>query len=226
MESSPPAAQTAIETITERVYPLDWGNDLAQKLTHFKKEGMPGLARLRPEDLFRMREMYLGGASYREIAMTFNQTLPLILFLSEREGWYKEKIEKAEMIAETLSQNYSYIMADSTLFITELLIFWQGYYREQIKEYKRTKDKNIIENMDLKILEKYLKLLDLLGKPVDPKDPKDKSPLVNINMNSGSVTENKGTLTITPEQAEEIDSSKIFAVLAELKRQKDAAGNK
>lgn len=230
-EEIPPAeSQEIAETPKERVYPTDWGNDIGQSLTAFKKQGMPGLARVRPEDIFRMREMYLAGSSYREIAMGFSQKLALVVFLSEKEGWYKEKIEKAEMIAETLTQNYHYIKADNTLFVTELLIFWQNYYREQIKDYKRSKDKSIVERMDMKPLEKYFKAIELLEKLMtkdndkDPPNPQDKpqNPLVNINMGAGSsMTESNGTLTLTPASAEKIDSSKVFELLAQLKEQQE-----
>ena len=180
---------------------------------------------MRPEDIFRMREMYLSGSSYGEISMSFNQKKALVVFISERERWYAEKIEKAEMTAESLSQNYNYIKADSALFFTEIVDCLQKYYREQIKNYNKSKDPSIVEKMDFKPLQNLLKAREMLDKLMT-KDSGNvpPNPLVNINMGSGSVTESNGTMTLTPGNAEKLDSSKVFELLAELKKQQDLEG--
>ena len=80
------------EIVHQKVYSVDWDNSCRDKLAYFKKQGMPDLAKTRPEEVFKMKRMYLGGSTYREVAMTFHKKLPLVLFLSEREKWYQEKV--------------------------------------------------------------------------------------------------------------------------------------
>jgi len=205
------------EIVHQKVYSVDWDNSCRDKLAYFKKQGMPDLAKTRPEEVFKMKRMYLGGSTYREVAMTFHKKLPLVLFLSEREKWYQEKAEKAEMIAESLIQNHSFIRADNTLFVTELITFWKEYYRKQIQEYNRTQDGKIVQSLDLKSLERCLKLIEFYEKSGNSEE-KLSAPLISFNLGPPE----KGSIMNIPSgDKTKLDSSKVFEFLAEMKKQKD-----
>ncbi len=212
----------------ERVAPKDWSNDLDQSLKMFKLNGLPGISRIKDDQVLRMHEMYLAGASYKEIGHVFKVKPVMVVFHSEREGWYKEKIERAEAIAETLSQSYNYIRAKGTMFFTEMISMWMDYYERQYHQYQITKDPRIVETMDLRPLEKFVKMWEALHKTVTPpKDPTAQPnlpnphpfPRINVELpNGGDITQTKDGIRVSPTDTSNTDTSKILEAMAMLKR--------
>jgi hypothetical protein len=192
-------------------------------LRSFKDNGMPGLARITEEQMVKMKEMYLSGASYSSISTSFRVKKAVVLFLSEKGRWLEERAERAQENIKVIREIVPYIQNDNVVFLAEISEFFKQYYRKKIEEYNRSGDDRIVQTTSLNALEKYLKCFKLLQEAVDGKggNGENKNPMVHLHLgeNSNVVVSDSGS---NPESTKENEKlSEALKILAELRKKKE-----
>jgi hypothetical protein len=106
-------------------------------------------------------------------------------------------------------------------FLLQLVHVWRKRIGKKINKYFATDDESIIDSLDLKEIDKYLKTVEALQKMTsDGTQAPPKSPAVGINLGDGVTVTRKGEneVEITPKQRHIGDMLKQFA---DSKRKKD-----
>jgi hypothetical protein len=201
--------------------PADLSKAERDMLRSFKDNGMPGLAKIDDEQVVRIKEMYLNGASYTSIANAFRVKKAIVLFLSEKGRWLDERAERANENLKVIQEVIPYIQNDNIVFLAEVSEFFKQYYRKKIEEYNRSKDDRIVQTTSLNGLEKYLKCFKMLQEAVDGKGSDgQKNPMVHLHLGENSnvvVSE-----TNSADNAKENEKlSEALKILAELRKKKE-----
>jgi hypothetical protein len=201
--------------------PADLSKSERSMLRSFKDNGMPGLIKVTEEQIVKMKEMYLNGASYTSIANAFRIKKAIILFLSEKNKWLEERAERANENLKVIQEVIPYIQNDNIVFLAEVSEFFKQYYRKKIEEYNRSGDDRIVQSTSLNGLEKYLKCFKLLQEAVDGKNADStKNPMVHLHLGDNSnvvVSESNGA-----ESSKENEKlSEALKILAELRKKKE-----
>lgn len=207
----------------EQNLPADLSKSERDMLRSFKDNGMPGLARITEEQMVKMKEMYLSGASYSSISTSFRVKKAVVLFLSEKGRWLEERAERAQENIKVIREIVPYIQNDNVVFLAEISEFFKQYYRKKIEEYNRSGDDRIVQTTSLNALEKYLKCFKLLQEAVDGKggNGENKNPMVHLHLgeNSNVVVSDSGS---NPESTKENEKlSEALKILAELRKKKE-----
>jgi len=190
-------------------------------LRSFKDNGMPGLAKITEEQIVKMREMYMSGASYSSISTSFRVKKAIVLFLSDKGKWLDERAERAQENIKVIREIVPYIQNDNVVFLAEISEFFKQYYRKKIEEYNRSGDDRIVQTTSLNALEKYLKCFKLLQEAVEGKGGGEgKNPMVHLHLgeNSNVVVSDTGK-NENPKENEKL--SEALRILAELRKRKE-----
>lgn len=207
-------------TVKESV-PADLSKQERDMLRSFKDNGMPGLIKITEEQIVKMREMYVSGASYTSIANSFRTKKAIILFLSEKGGWLEERAERAQENLKVIREVVPYIQNDNVVFLAEISEFFKQYYRKKIEEYNRSGDDRIVQTTSLNALEKYLKCFKMLQDAMGGKDGEGtKNPMVHLHLGENSnVVVSEGNNKENAKENEKL--SEALKILAELRKKKE-----
>lgn len=208
-------------TIRDQNLPADLSKSERDMLRSFKDNGMPGLAKITEEQIVKMREMYMAGASYSSISTSFRIKKAIVLFLSDKGKWLDERAERAQENIKVIREIVPYIQNDNVVFLAEISEFFKQYYRKKIEEYNRSGDDRIVQTTSLNALEKYLKCFKLLQEAVDGKGGGEgKNPMVHLHLgeNSNVVVSDTGKNENSKENEK---LSEALRILAELRKKKE-----
>lgn len=210
-------SQKERDLVVKEDLPADLSKSERDMLRSFKDNGMPGLAKTTDEQVVKMKEMYLNGASYTSIANAFRIKKAIILFLSEKGRWLEERSERANENLKVIQEVIPYIQNDNIVFLAEVSEFFKQYYRKKIEEYNRSGDDRIVQTTSLNGLEKYLKCFKLLQESVEGKTlDTPKNPMVHLHLGENSnVVVSEGT------EKENEKLSEALKILAELRKKKE-----
>ena len=210
-------SQKEKDLVVKEDLPADLSKSERDVLRSFKDNGMPGLAKTTDEQVVKMKEMYLNGASYTSIANAFRIKKAIILFLSEKGRWLEERSERANENLKVIQEVIPYIQNDNIVFLAEVSEFFKQYYRKKIEEYNRSGDDRIVQTTSLNGLEKYLKCFKLLQESVEGKTlDAPKNPMVHLHLGENSnVVVSEGT------EKENEKLSEALKILAELRKKKE-----
>ncbi len=180
-------------------------------LSEFKKDGLPGITKFTEETIKKAKEGYLNGKSFSMISMELRVPKSVITYYAYRDRWQPERSERVSAIMESLSSQAPIMQLDNALFVTEMADFFKKYFRERIETYEKTKDEQVIANIDWKLFANFTKLLDLIkGNSATPP-----SPPVNITANEVAINMKGGQ----NEQDENLGN--VLRALADINRSKD-----
>jgi hypothetical protein len=208
-------------SVREQNLPADLSKSERDMLRSFKDNGMPGLAKITEEQIVKMREMYMSGASYSSISTSFRVKKAIVLFLSDKGKWLDERAERAQENIKVIREIVPYIQNDNVVFLAEISEFFKQYYRKKIEEYNRSGDDRIVQTTSLNALEKYLKCFKLLQEAVEGKGGGEgKNPMVHLHLgeNSNVVVSDTGK-NENPKENEKL--SEALRILAELRKRKE-----
>lgn len=191
--------------------------------------GKPGVHGLNETQVFQWFELYMAGKSYSEIAKISRSKKDLILFVSKRQDWFARKNEYYKDISSNMLQKYTEAKMETMNTMTTMVSAMNKYFGKKFDKYLKDNDEKIIEAIDSKMLAQYHKIAESLDKivaeitGVRDSEGKEKSPLVNINVNSGSVKQtDNNTLEIESESEAEVKD--ILASLSKVKKIREDEG--
>jgi hypothetical protein len=174
-----------------------------EKVNKFIEEGLPGLAALNEEIVYRMFDLYLSGSTYWQISNTLNISRKLILYVSHTYGWY---VAKKEYLGELQEQIKGRVI-DSKLISQDFLLLltqaWQKKISKKLKRYLATDDPSHADEINLKEVAQLLKTIEMIGNlNNEGKDSKGRNPTVGLNLGDGVTIERSGDnkVTITPKE--------------------------
>lgn len=186
-------------------------------LAIFKKRGCQGLQRIDDVMVYKICNLYMAGKTYEEIAIITKEKKELILYLSEKLGWFSSKMAYLNKLNNGMLNKIYKNKLEGMNFLTNIMAFNHKYYGDKINQYLMTGDDKIVENLDWKPLEKYVKAVECLNKmlPEDPKDPKDRKPFAEIHLHGDAEITSSG-----PNQIKvETPKAQLVSALAQFKRQ-------
>jgi hypothetical protein len=200
------------------------GFDL-KAIEKYKEDGLPGIASLDDPTIIRMMELYLGGKTYREISQVTNKPKAMILYISDKFGWYIKKAEYLRDLEETMIQRTLEAKLVGQDFLLQLKSFFEKKIGHNINNYLRTGDAKFAGDIDLKEVDKYIKTFETLEKLTEvkargSKSDKGAAPAVGLNLGDGVTIERIGDnkVEVTPKQKTVGDMLKQFA---DLRRQEN-----
>ena len=199
-------------------------NDMTDKekeaLVEYVKNGRPGLMKVSDTDVFNWFSLYMSGKTYVEIAEITNTKKNLVLYMSNKSGWYTKRMEHYQDLADNYIEKIRRTKLDSVNTINTSIAALGKYYGDKFNKFLSTNDKTIIEDMDTKMLAQYYKAIESLEKIIGNSSSAgegSKNPMININLGAGITLEQKDgeTLEINDENA-----SRMLSALAKLENKK------
>jgi hypothetical protein len=192
------------------------------KIALFKEEGMPGLAVMMADDgmYVKMMNLYLDGKSYRQVSQIVRIDKTLIMFLSDKFGWYMMRREYLHELEMRQRQDLIESKIEDKDMLLQFMHMWRKRFGSSINKYLQTGDERWANEIDLKAFDRYLKTVDMLHKLSH--DGKIDKPAVGLNLGDGVTITRKGDneVEITPKQRTIKDALKQFADMRREEEQK------
>lgn len=206
--------------------------DLPQDMTKEEKEavqdfidnGCPGIIRVQDGDIFKFFQLYMSGKTYAEIATITKSPKDMIMFLAYRSKWMEHRFKHYENISLNILDKVKQVKLDSANNLVTIVKALGQYCEMKYNGFLSTRNQEVIEKIDSKIVTQYFKAIELLDKVLSDDEPsegeagKTKGPLVNINMAMGATASIKQTDPKTLEITDETAGDLVKA-LASMKKQ-------
>lgn len=208
--------------------PEDMTKEEHLNLQKYIDNGCPGLVKIDDTKVFTWFELYMNGKGYSEIANITKDNKELIMYVSHKSRWNEKKMEYYRDMSASMASKLKNVKIQSADTVANAITAMGKYYNDKFNKFLATNDKDIIENMDTKILAQYYKSLEVLDKIISP-TPKDdddstKKPMVNINLGTGAtVTQvDDKTVDISTNTVESDEAAgDLLKALAKYQRSKD-----
>lgn len=206
-----------------QVVEKDFSQEDLGLLANFRREGCPGLAKIvgEGEEIFlTCFDLYMSGKTYSEISKIVSVRKEIVLFVSEKHNWFEKRISYYSELASHSLQKYQKSKLETVDTMMLLLSAMNDFFKKEGYRYHKTKDASIIKNFDQKMFGQYLKSIEivdgLMQDTISGKPGSINQPLVNINMNSGTMKHVDGnTIELNVEPTEIGD---ILATLSKIKK--------
>lgn len=197
------------------------------KIERFIEVGAPGFDLTDTTTVSRMMDLYLGGKTYSQIARVTRSQKELVMLYSHRLKWYTLKMEYLQELELHLKGRIVNAKVASQDFLLQLSQMYQKKIGAKMDKYLATNNEQEADKINLKEIDKYLKIVEALQKissDVPPKSSSGQGPAVGINVGDGvTVTKSEdGSVEITPKQK---TMSSMLEMLANQRRAEDLAKN-
>lgn len=156
--------------------PQEWAD-----LQAFKAAGYPGIARIDLSATTRWLNLYLSGRTYTEIALQTKSDINLVLATAEKGMWFKKKSQMSEALAGSVYERVMENKLQSLHFLSDVMAFYHQTTGKKIKKYLETQDESVAKTIDLKGIEKYVKVLETVEKLVFKKPDDASAPQTVFN---------------------------------------------
>lgn len=193
-------------------------HDFSQKdldiIASYKEGGLLDIATVDDKKLSSMLEMYLSGRTYRQISSVTQVKLEIVLYLSNRFNWFQLRQDYLVDLESSMRGRVIESKIISQDFLLQLLLMWQKKIGHKLNKYFSTDNENIVNEIDLKEIDKYLKTVEMLHKLSGDKSPgSDSRPMIGVNAGDGVTIVKKSDteIEITPKTRAIEDALKQFA---------------
>lgn len=216
MASWPMRVRTMSDNNLPATVVTDFSADDLVKIQDFKDRGLPGLDRVAEVQMERMMNLYLEGKNYHQISRIMRLPKVMIMYLSERFGWCEMRVEYLNDLQTHLHIRTVESKIASQDFLFQLQHMFQKKIGRKIQEYLQTDNESVADQINLKEVDKYVKVIEAIDKITTDRLPKDKDgrPLIGLNIGEQGVTITKksdNTMEITPKDKTIGDKLKEFA---------------
>lgn len=216
-------------SLTFATLPDDFTEEEKQMLIKYVDNGVPGITKVSESDIFQWFTMYMAGKTFTEISVACKVSKDKVLFIAHKSNWLEKRMKHFSDIVSNLQEKVNSAKLESANTVATIISSFNKYYNDTFTKFLATNDKSIIEGLDTKLLSQYQKAIEslekIIGSSADKdKDGKPKHPLVNINMNSGTMKENEdGSVDISGD-LDNKSLGDILKLLAEAKKANDPGG--
>lgn len=195
-----------------------------QLVNKFKEDGLPGLAALEDSAIARIMDAYLEGKTYSQIANIMRVSRSLVMYLSDRFGWYQRRKELQDEIAAQIQRRLVEQNLKTQDFLIQLIQFLQRRLSKKMAKYYETGNDDVGAEVNHKEIDRLVKSIKALQElDTSGKGPKTgKPPAVGLNLPSSGITverKDDGSVEITPKEKAHGD---LLQRYADFRRQQDA----
>ncbi len=192
-----------------------------EKINAFNEAGLPGVGSITDSQFVKMMQLYMDGKTYTQISSIMRLKKDLVLFHAYKWKWFEAK---KEILLET-EQSLRNRIVDAHItgqdFILQLKQTLEKKINHNIFKYLETEDENYINKINLKEIDRYLKLLETLKEyTTEPRKQNSPTSPIGINLGEGMTVKklSDGGVEITPKAKTMGDVLKQYA---DLKRQEE-----
>lgn len=205
---------TVKSEIVDTIKMTDISDESMKKVQKFIDLGLPGISRFNEEQIAKMMELYLSGKTYDQISAIMRIDRITVMYLSYKLNWCSTRKEYVIELNDHMKRR---VMEFKLMSQDHLLNLAQMYHKKhgnKILRYLETNNEEHTEQINLKELDRYMKIVDLIQKST-AEAPKEKGPLVGLNIGDGATITRKGDneLEITPKAKAIGDTLKYYADL-------------
>lgn len=202
------------EIVVGSVKMTDISDESMKKVQKYINDGLPGVVVVDGEKLAKITELYLDNKTYDQIASITRIDRTIIMYVSYKYNLCDRRKEYMVELADHIKRRVidaKLIMQDHLLLLTQM---YQKKHGNKIMRYLETNNEEFTDQINLKELDRYLKIAELLQKSM-AEAPKDKGPMVGINITDGATVKRTGDneIEITPKQKAIGDVLKHYADL-------------
>lgn len=185
-----------------------------QKVKSYMQSGLPGIGIVDDLRLAKMMELYLAGKTYDQISNIAQVNRTIVMYLSYKLNWCETRKNYMVELSEHIKRRILDAKLTSQDFLLQLQQTYEKKIGSKINRYLVTENEEHIDKINLKELDRYLKIVELLQKTIS-EVPKDKGPLIGINLGDGATVTRSGDnqIEITPKQKAIGDVLKYYADL-------------
>jgi hypothetical protein len=179
-------------------------HDFSQKdlneIMKYKEEGMPDIYSIDDKRMSMMMDMYLSGRNYRQISMTMSTKKIMIMYLAHRFNWFQLRKEYMEDMEANIRARKVEAAIQGQDFMLQLQAMWQKKIGTNVAKYLATNNEEFANNIDLKEVDKLIKVIEMLHKPESSRGSGNGNPAVGLNLGEGVtiVKNNDNSVEITP----------------------------
>jgi hypothetical protein len=189
-----------------------------QKVQRFIDAGLPGIGKVDEQKIAKMTELYLAGKTYDQISNITRIDRVTVMYLSYRLNWCETRKDYMVELNDHIKRRIMEAKLTSQDFLLQLSQAYEKKIGHKITRYMATDNEEFTDQINLKELDRYLKMVELLQKSTA--EHKEKGPLVGLNIGDGATITRNGDneLEITPKQRAIGDVLKHYA---DLRREED-----
>lgn len=190
-------------------------------LTKFVADGLPQIASVDEVTLLRMTELYMNGKTYREISMIANVKKAMVIFFSEKYGWYPARAAHLNELQETMQNRVYERKLKSKDFMINIMQYWERKLGNRMSKFLSSGDEEFA--VSTKEVSEYLKTAKTLFELNDEGAKKGSKPAIGLNVGDGVTITKTGdnSMDITPTSTKTVDS--LLSRYAEEKRREAEA---
>lgn len=202
------------EIIVNTIKMTDISEVSMKKVQRFIDDGLPGIAILDEERLAKIAELYLAGKTYDQISKATRIDRTIIMYASYKYNLCDIRKEYMLELGDHMKRRVLEFKLMSQDHLLNLAQMYHKKHGNKIMRYLETNDEAHTDQINLKELDRYMKIVDLIQKSV-AEPAKEKGPLIGLNLGDGAtVTRNSDNeIEITPKQKAIGDVLKHFADL-------------
>lgn len=164
----------------------DFTQEDLERIEKFKEGGCLGLAKLTDVDITRMMDHYLNGKSYREISKTLRIDRTTILYLSQKLNWFGMRKAYIEELGLTIRDRVLEAKLRSQEFLLGISFMLERKIGRTVEQYLRTESESDAVKINLKEVDKYLKIVDGIHRLQANLNPVDGTPQPLVGVNPGA----------------------------------------
>lgn len=142
----------------------DFSKEDLERINAFMEKGLPGVSAVDEASLKRILDLYLSGKTYRQISKSTRIPKDVILFLSYKFNWYKDKQEYFGELEQNIKERFIETKLVSQNFLNDLIAFWHKRIGSNVTRFLAQGDERAAENINFKDVDRYLKTLEVLHK--------------------------------------------------------------
>jgi hypothetical protein len=174
----------------------------AEKLQKYIDDGLPGIIAVDDAKYAKMVDMYLSNKTYDQIANATKTPKPMIMYLSQKYGWCASKQAYLMELEEGMKRRIIENKLVSQDFMIQLVQMWQKKIGKKMARYLATDNEEHLDGINLKEIDRYLKVVESLKESIQPPKSDNKAPTVGLNLGDGVTITKKGDneVEITPKQ--------------------------
>lgn len=196
-----------------------------ERLADFIKNNLHKMPNVSEEIIHKMEQAYvIEGHSYSSLCSIFGLKKPVVMFIAMQRSFHFKKTEKNEDYRRDLKNKIETTAQLASETVIAGVTSYSIYFKDIFDRYTRTRNPQILETMDIKMLNTYLKILkdnpELIGKN------DGKTPMMGLSLPNGGTLRkiNDNEIEVIPNdgQAAVSSHSDMLNMIAQLKREREA----
>lgn len=193
-----------------------------KKVQEYIDKGLPGIDQVDDVKHSKMLDLYLSGTTYEKISQVVRINKTIVMFVSFKSKWYAARQDYLFELEEGMKRRVLETKLMSQDFMLQLIQAWQKKMGKKLNRYLSTDDEKHMNEIDLKELDRYLKVIESLNGSIQSPRSDSKAPAVSLNLGDGVTVTKKGEneVEITPKQKTISDTLQYYADLRRAEEEK------